>query len=140
MNTMERLGAAVAAHRATGATGPRDELLALWEETDDVAHRCAIAHHLADMYDDPALALMWDTRALDAARPGTDAGFYPSLHLNLADDLRRLGSFGAAAEHLAAARSHPPAVADDEYVALMRTAFAAVEDAIEHRSTEPLVH
>ena len=58
---------------------------------------------MADLYEDPAQALAWDIRALDAVDALTDqrvqehhaalqvARFYPSLHLNLADNYRRLG-------------------------------------------------
>ncbi|WP_296388647.1 hypothetical protein [Williamsia sp.] len=106
------------------------------------------AHHLADLYDDPARALMWDVRALDAADALTDdwaqhhhaslqvAGFYPSLHLNLADNLRRLGSFDAAAEHLAAARERASALPDGDYGALIRGAIDGVGESVDRRSTE----
>lgn len=77
----------------------RQELLAIWEDLGvlgDSLHRCTLAHYLADLYPDPAEALIWDVRALDAASALTDhragehhaglevAGFYPSLHLNIA--------------------------------------------------------
>ncbi|MFG1925015.1 tetratricopeptide repeat protein [Cryptosporangium sp. NPDC048952] len=145
---MGRIGAAVAAHRASGGDGPREDLLAIWREfapsptgPDQALRRCTIAHYLADMYDDPALALMWDTRALDAAAnlPAEHVGFYPSLYLNIADNLRRLRSFDAAEEYLAEARRRPPAVADDSYTELMNTAFTAVGTALRERSTAPIM-
>lgn len=84
----------------TGSTlSARRKLLGLWSEigvTGDPLHRYSLAHYLADLYEDPAQALAWDVRALDAADAMTDqrvqehhaglriAGFYPSLHLNLA--------------------------------------------------------
>ena len=132
--------------------GPRATLENLWGEitaAGDALHRCTLAHHLADMYDDPARSLMWDVRALDAADALTDrrardhhaslsvAGFYPSLHLNLADNLRRLGSFDAAAEHLTAARERVSALPDDDYGQLIRAAIDGVGEAVERRSTEP---
>jgi hypothetical protein len=59
---------------------------------------------------------MWDERALAAADETPDgraaeyqaslqvSAFYPSLHLNLAEDHRKLGAAGRAREHLARAR------------------------------------
>ncbi|AEW99542.1 hypothetical protein SCATT_p13490 (plasmid) [Streptantibioticus cattleyicolor NRRL 8057 = DSM 46488] len=122
--TMDAIGRAVAEGRAGDAASARRQLLELWAETGvtgDPLHRCTLAHHLADFYPHPARALVWDVRALDAADAVTDqrvqahhaglriAGFSPSLHLNLADDHRRLGSFDAAAEHVEAAEAHAPA-------------------------------
>lgn len=143
---------AVLAARSGDTDGSRAALVDLWAEitaAGDPMHRCTLAHYLADLYDDPALALMWDVRALDAADALTDnraqqhhaslqvAGFYPSLHLNLADNLRRLGSFDAAAEHLTAARERVSALPDDDYGQLIRAAIDGVGEAVERRSTEP---
>ena len=149
---MARITAAVSASHAGDDGDARAELLATWREigaAGDPLHRCTLAHYLADMYADPAQALMWDTRALDAADALSDervqrhhaglqvAGFYPSLHLNLADNLRRLGSFEAAAEHIAAARARLDALPDDEYGAMIRRAVAEVADEIARRSIAP---
>jgi Lon protease-like protein len=110
-------------------------------------HRCTLAHYLADLYDDPALALTWDIRALDAADAITDervqqhdaslhiAGFYPSLHLNLADNYRRLASFDTAAEHINAARNHSPALPQDSYGDDIRAAITDVAVAIANHDT-----
>lgn len=108
----------------------------------DPPHRCALDHYLADMYDHPAEALTWDIRALDAADTLTDArltehhaglrvaGFYPSLHLNLADNFRRLGAFPAAGHHLDAARAHVDVLADDDYATMIRRALDEVAAAV----------
>lgn len=106
---MAAIGHAVTEGRCGDLTSARAQLLRLWSTigvTGDPLHRCTLAHHLADLYDDPAEALAWDVRALDAADAVTEqrvqqqypsvpgvslAGFYPSLHVNLADDYRRLG-------------------------------------------------
>ncbi|MET7430091.1 MULTISPECIES: hypothetical protein [Streptomyces] len=148
--TMEAIGRAVAEVRAGGAATARRKLLDLWSTigpAGDPLHRCSLAHHMADLYDDPARALVWDIRALDAADALTDqrvqehhaglqvAGFQPSLHLNLADDYRRLGSFEAAAEHIGAAREHAPNLPQDAYGAVLRTAIEQVADAIVRRDT-----
>ncbi|MFI2780874.1 hypothetical protein [Streptomyces sp. ALB3] len=146
--TMAAIGEAVAEGRAGGTASARDRLLGLWSAmgvTGDPLHRCSLAHYLADLYDDPARALVWDVRALDAADAMNDqrvqehqadlrvAGFYPSLHLNLADNYRRLGSFEAAAEHIEAAEAHAPNLPQGSYGDALRAAVQEVAAAIEIR-------
>ncbi|QFR01432.1 hypothetical protein F9278_40515 [Streptomyces phaeolivaceus] len=148
---MDAIGRAVAEGHAGDVVSARRRLLGLWSTigvTGDPLHRCALAHHLADLYPaDPARALAWDVRALDAADAATErrvqehdgrlrlAGFYPSLHLNLADGYRRLASFAAAAEHIDAARRHVPHLAQDAYGDLLRTAIEQVAEAVTRRDT-----
>ncbi|MFQ6226640.1 hypothetical protein [Nocardia sp. NPDC002869] len=149
--TMDAITAAVTLGRSGGTAAARERLLEIWRgigDAGDPLHRCTLAHYLADLHDDPAQALAWDVRALDAADALTDdrvqrhhaslrvAGFYPSLHLNLADNYRRLGSWDAAAEQLAAARERLDALSDDAYGAMIRTALDEVADAVTRRSTE----
>ncbi|RFU84360.1 hypothetical protein DY218_23150 [Streptomyces triticagri] len=146
--TMEAISRAVVQGRAGDTSAARQQLLTLWSTigvTGDPLHRCTLAHYLADLHEDPAQALAWDIRALDAADATTDArtqqhhaglhiaGFYPSLHLNLADNYRRLGSFDAAGEHLTAAEAHTPDLPDDAYGAFLRTALAEVAEAVSRR-------
>ncbi|MCQ4211906.1 hypothetical protein [Streptomyces longispororuber] len=146
--TMEAIGRAVVEGRTGDTLSARQQLLDLWAAigvTGDPLHRCSLAHYLADLYEDPAQALAWDVRALDAADAVTDqrvqehhagvhvAGFYPSLHLNLADNYRRLGSFDAATEHINAAREHAPSLPDDAYGAFLRTVLDEVAEAISRR-------
>ncbi|MCF2525841.1 hypothetical protein [Yinghuangia soli] len=148
--TMEAIGQAVTEGRTGDILSARHRLLNLWSEigvTGDPLHRCSLAHYLADLYEDPAQALAWDVRALDAADAVTDqrvqehhaglhiAGFYPSLHLNLADNYRRLGSFDAAGEHINAAQEHAPSLPQDAYGASLRTAIDEVAVAISQRDT-----
>lgn len=148
--TMDAITHAVMLGRGGDATTARRELLTLWERigvAGDPFHRCTLAHYLADLYDNPAEALIWDTRALDAADALTDdrarrhhsslsvAGFYPSLHLNIADNLRRSGAFDTAAEHLHLAQQHTAALTDDAYGDTIRTAIAEVQDATQRRDT-----
>lgn len=149
--TMDAIIEAVTAGRQGDADTARTRLLALWDEitpTGDALHRCTLAHYLADLYSDAAEALIWDVRALDAAAALTDAraqdhhaslqvaGFYPSLHLNIADNLRRLGSFDAARDHVEAGRARVDALPDDDYGAMLRRALVEVGEAVEQRSTE----
>ncbi|UGT45649.1 hypothetical protein LTV02_10240 [Nocardia yamanashiensis] len=148
--TMEAIGAAVGIGRAGDVESARRDLLAIWEQigvAGDPLHRCTLAHYLADLYEDPAESLVWDVRALDAADALTDdraqqhhaglqvAGFYPSLHLNLADNFRRLGAFHAAADHIDDAEQHTAALADGPYGDTIRTAIHEVKQAIANRDT-----
>jgi hypothetical protein len=146
--TMEAIGQAVTEGRTGDIASARQKLLGLWSAigvTGDPLHRCSLAHYLADLYEDPAQALAWDVRALDAADAVTDqrvkehhtslhiAGFYPSLYLNLADNYRRLGSFDAAAEHISAAKTHAPNLPQDPYGGLLHGAIQEVAEAIAGR-------
>ncbi|HEY9564841.1 MAG TPA: hypothetical protein VIR30_13840 [Nocardioides sp.] len=147
---MEAIGNAVILGRAGNPEAARRNLLAIWEQigsAGDPFHRCTLAHYLADLHEEPAEALVWDVRALDAADALTDerveqhhvnlqvAGFYPSLHLNIADNLRRLGAFKAAREHIEQARLHSSALSDDAYGNTIRTAISEVRRAIVNRDT-----
>jgi len=150
--TMDAIAAAVAlGHRGDADSAVRD-LLSLWRQigvTGDPLHRCTLAHHLADLCDAPAESLVWDVRALDAADALTDgrvrrhhdalrvAGFYPSLHLNLADDFRRLGAFRAAGDHLDRAEERMPALPDGPYGDTIRSAVREVRQAVAVRDTGP---
>ncbi|WP_330229449.1 hypothetical protein OHA40_25805 [Nocardia sp. NBC_00508] len=155
MTTPDETMAAITSAVALGHDGrpddAREALLALWSSLGpqgDPLHRCALAHYLADLYDDAAEALTWDIRALDAADSLTDdraqsydaalqvAAFYPSLHLNLADNYRRLGSFEAAQREIDAANTRLHTLADDGYGAMIRAAVEEVAAAIRERRTE----
>ncbi|GAC57479.1 hypothetical protein GOHSU_20_00160 [Gordonia hirsuta DSM 44140 = NBRC 16056] len=146
---------AVEAGRLGDADLTRADLQTIWDrlDQDDAFHRTVLAHYLADLYDDPTEALVWDERALAASpglvdsdlaeiAPGVSAeGFLPSLHLNVADQLRRLGRFDEAAQQLEAARSHTPALAEDMYGTAIREAIKNQDIAIAERDTtvrEPL--
>ncbi|ASR04209.1 hypothetical protein [Gordonia rubripertincta] len=63
------------------------------------------------------------------------AAFYPSLHLNLADGFRRLGSFDAARRHVEAAREHMSALPAEAYGDLIRAATEQVAAAVADRDT-----
>lgn len=148
--TMELISKAVILGHTGDVESARRDLLAMWYRigvAGDPFHRCTLAHYLADLYENPAEALLWDVRALDAANALTDeraqqhhaglhvAGFYPSLYLNIADNLRRLGTFEAAAEHINNAEQHTSALLDDDYGHSIRTAIDEVRQAIDNRDT-----
>jgi hypothetical protein len=131
MDVMARIAAAVELGHGGAVEEARRQLAALWEEPAvqaDPFHRCALAHHAADLEPEVADELRWDVRALVAADEVTPvrdtpidvAAFYPSLHLNLGDAYRRAEDLPAAREHLARARACVEVLPDDGYGRLIR--------------------
>ncbi len=127
---MTRIGHAV----ELGQRGERQNARQLFAELaeqigpdGDALHRVALAHAMADVQDDARDELAWDLRALQAADAVTDeraaqagvagpvAGFYPSLHLNLGEDYRRLGDLPAARRHLELGQVAAAVLRDDGY-------------------------
>jgi tetratricopeptide (TPR) repeat protein len=110
----------------------RDAFAQLWAEVSDgdPFHQCILAHYMADAQDEPLDELDWDRRALAAAdrisreRPDaaslTILSFYPSLHLNLADVLHRVGQIEEARKHLKQAQQSVDALTDDAYGQMIR--------------------
>ncbi|CAM4034430.1 hypothetical protein NONI108955_05330 [Nocardia ninae] len=151
-DTMAAITQAVTLGHEGHPDAARESLLTLWNSVGpqgDPLHRCSLAHYLADLYDDAAESLAWDIRALDAADALTNAraqqyepsldvqGFYPSLHLNLADNYRRLSSFAAAQREVGAARATLHTLPDTPYATMIRTAVEEVEQAIRAQNTQP---
>ena len=132
---LARISAAVGLG-ATDRDASRAGLTAIWAEVEagDPLHRCVLAHYLADLQDDVRDELRWDLRALAAAgevtpeRAGAGSldvrALYPSLHLNLGDDYRRLGAAAQAREHLALARAAEHVLPDDGYGRMIRGGIA----------------
>ena len=138
---LDAVGQALAAGGRGDRVAARSQLEALWQlvgADGDPLLRCAIAHTLADHHDDPDDELVWDQRALAAAdlvdaermqlagMPGTPRGLLPSLHLNLADVLIRLGRFDDAVRHVDLGEAELEALADDGYRAMIAGGFARV--------------
>ncbi|MFD7557563.1 MULTISPECIES: hypothetical protein [unclassified Streptomyces] len=132
---MTRIGQAAILLHAGDREEARNRLGDIWTELGaegDSLHRCTLAHYMADAQDDPADALAWDLRALSAAEalgdgPLMPRGFYPSLHLSLADDYVKLGRPEAARAHLSRARAAAAALPDDEYGNGVRGAMLRLE-------------
>lgn len=139
--TMQAIMDTIADNEA-GPDGKRSRFDALWAEigeAGDPLHRCILAHYMADVQPDPAGALVWDQRALDAARavdeddfsaalPGLVLeGFFPSLHLNLAQDLEKLGRVDEARHHLAEARARFDDMPEDGYGKMIRGGVERLE-------------
>ena len=141
---MERISAAVAAYGSGDRDGARQQLAEIWAEiqTGDPLHRCFLAHYMADLQDDVRDELRWDLRALAAADDVTEEraqafarqfngaldvrALYPSLHLNLGDDYRRLGAAAQAREHLALAQQCMHVLPDDGYGRMIRGGIASL--------------
>jgi hypothetical protein len=110
-------------------------------------HVCVLAHVMADVQDDVHQELVWDQRALAAADALTDeratqagvalpvAGWYPSLHLNLAECYRTLGDLHRAREHLHRAQAGISALGDDEYGQLIKAWPGPAGGAVDHPIT-----
>lgn len=140
-----RLGQAI----ALGQEGRRDEARAafagIWTDVDDGGdplQRCMTAHHAADVQDDPADELAWDLRALAAAESVTDqraaaagatgpvAAFYPSLHLNLGEDHRKLGDLAEARRHLDLGLQAASSLGDDAYGSMIKDGLAGLAERV----------
>ncbi len=129
-------------------TGARLLFAQLWGQVGpqgDALHRCAIAHSMADVQDDPRDELQWDLLAFDAARDlddrrlgeagmaATVGNLFPSLHLNLGDVYRRLGDRQHAFLHLSAGRQALQRLPDDGYRSMISDGL----DRLERRLREP---
>jgi hypothetical protein len=133
---MTRIGEAIALAQQGRRPEARAAFSEIWTEIGDDGdplHRCTLAHHMADVQDDPRDELAWDLRALEAAESVTDeraaaagatgpvAAFYPSLHLNLGEDHRKLGDLAGAHRHLELGREAAASLGDDPYSSMIRT-------------------
>jgi hypothetical protein len=140
---MVRIGQAIETAQLGDRSGAQTVLMLIWETVGpdgDPLHRCAVAHSMADLQDDPENELLWDLRALEAAHLLTDdrlsaagmaisaGGFYPSLYLNLADVYRRLGAMDRAREHVALGKSAISWLSDDGYRRMIQLALDRVLD------------
>jgi hypothetical protein len=145
---MAEIAQAVARGHAGARAEARERFARLWARlgpSGDPLHRCALAHHAADVQEDLGEELRWDLRALAAADELTDArarehhgsltvaGFYPSLHLNLADVHRRLGDTGQARVHLVEAERAVGALPDDGYDRMIRQGIARCAARLDER-------
>ena len=140
---MERIHAGIACYHRGERDEARARLAAVWEEigpAGDPFHRCTLAHFMADLQQDPREELAWDLRALDAADALSDArlqehhaalelrSFYPSLHLNLAEDYRKLGDRERASEHLERAAACVEPLPDEGFANFIRMGIARLRE------------
>ena len=140
---MGRIRAAIAMSQRGERAAARQEFGLIWAEIcadGDAFHRCVLAHYMADLQDDPHDQLTWDLRAIEAADSLTDdrvqahhaslriRAFYPSLHLNLAEDHRRLDDLAQAREHLIQAQQKSDALDDGDYANGIKAAITRLAD------------
>lgn len=140
---MTRIGEGIALRQQGDAPAARALFEQVWADLSpdgDALHRCALAHSMADVQDDPQDELRWDLRALDAAQELTDErvgdataatsarAFLPSLHLNLADVYLRLDRHDAAGEHVTSATAALEALPRDGYREMIEQGLARVRD------------
>lgn len=137
---MTRIGEGITLSQQGDRRNARQVFDRLWNEVGadgNPLHRCALAHSMADVQDDPAEELVWDLQALDAADAVTEtqaaasgmqgpAGMYPSLHLNLGDVYLRLGDRQAARQHLDAGLAAAGSLGDDGYGMMIRRGLDAL--------------
>jgi hypothetical protein len=146
--TMARVATAMEHGQQGRPAEARELFAAIWADLGphgDPLHRVAVAHAMADVQDDPHQELAWDLRALEAVDGVTDeraaaagttgpvAAFYPSLHLNLGEDYRKLGDVAAARRHLALGLAAAGTLPDDGYGAMIRGGL----DGLSERLGEP---
>lgn len=126
-------------------------LLELWDELgpENAYHRSLTAHYLADTEQDLDEELKWDLLALEAAQTFADrpiettpyaAGaqaFLPSLHLNLADDYRRMGDFERARHHAEEGAVACHVLGLDAYSQTVRAGLVRVETQIAEQDRGP---
>lgn len=136
---MERIQSAVLLQMQGAKDAARVELAALWDEIGDAGdplHRCTLAHYMADLQDDVRASLLWNERSLASGEALTDerlrqtfptlsaAGFMASLHLNLAEDHRKLGDRDTARRQLELGEAATAALGDDGYGKMVRDGLA----------------
>ena len=128
--------------RGGDTDGAKTDLADIWNriaDTDDSFHRCVLAHYMADLHE-PVEAIIWDELALAAATENPDRtdAFLPSLHLNIADNRRRLGDFDVAAQHLDLARKSLPSLDGGPYAEQMERWIGDVYSLNDAHLTSPL--
>jgi hypothetical protein len=132
---MDEIADAIAFLHGGDRPKARSRFKAIWSRiagNPEAFHECVLSHYMADAQEDMQHELAWDLRALDAALRCTDAeaqryqgslsiaAFMPSLHLNLADDYRKLGDLPRSKQHLALAQKTTESLADDPYGQMIR--------------------
>jgi hypothetical protein len=122
-------------------SGARHRFAEIWSRMQpipDPLQECVLSHYMADLQDEIDMELMWDSRALNAALRATDddaknhhpslsiKDFFPSLHLNLADDYLRTGDFDSAKRHLQDGLSVLSVLTDSPYVTTIHSGFERI--------------
>ena len=99
-----------------------------WAEAQDDFEACIAAHYVARHQSTADEELDWNRKALERAQlVGADkvASFYPSLYLNLAHSLEKLGRTGEACELYATAAARLDGQPESPYLQLVRSGIVA---------------
>ncbi len=147
MRTWEDVLAAIGIALGGDPEQGRHDLLSCWADTreTDHAHRCVLAHYLADLETDLAAEVRWDEQALASFANVNDAdlvpvgipaaaGLAPSLHLNLGDGYLRQDRAPEAQEHLNAGVAALSALPDDGYSAMIRRGLTGLQERLAAKS------
>jgi tetratricopeptide (TPR) repeat protein len=121
-----------AAGMAAEGEGRSADAKALFEqafaESRDDFEACIAAHYVARHQTTVEAELDWNSRALERANLVDDErvqGFYPSLYLNLAHSLEKMGRTGEACELYGAAAARLEGQPDSPYTQLVRSGISA---------------
>jgi hypothetical protein len=99
-----------------------------WAESRDDFEACIAAHYVARHQSTADDELEWNRTALKRAElvsPDRVRSFYPSLYLNLAHSLEKLGRTDEACELYATAAARLDGEPDNPYTQLVRSGIAA---------------
>ncbi|MDQ0736296.1 hypothetical protein [Arthrobacter agilis] len=146
MTDWDRITAAVGVSQGGDKDRGRELLMECWDATEpaDHAHRCVLAHYLADTETEIGKEVAWDEKALeehaflaedDLAALGIPSArsLRPSLHLNLADGYHRQDRTDLAQAHLERGQAATEALQDDGYGKMIRSGL----DNLAQRMTTP---
>jgi tetratricopeptide (TPR) repeat protein len=121
-----------AAGMAAEGEGRSADAKALFEqafaESRDDFEACIAAHYVARHQTTVEDELEWNSRALERANLVDDErvqGFYPSLYLNLAHSLEKMGRTGEACELYGTAAARLEGQPDSPYTQLVRSRISA---------------
>ncbi|WP_009474828.1 tetratricopeptide repeat protein [Rhodococcus sp. JVH1] len=160
MDTPDAVMARIAQGQELAVAGDREGARRIFEEvwdvlagpgadTPDPLHVVTLAHYMADVQTDPVEELRWDLRALHAADSLTDdrarqhhsslrvAGFYPSLHLNVAAAHHALGQTSEARQHLDRATQSCEHLTDNGYGRMIRGAVERLRAELDAEAVGP---
>ena len=160
MDTPDAVMARIAQGQELAVAGDREGARRIFEEvwdalagagdaTPDPLHVVTLAHYMADVQTDPAEELRWDLRALTAADSLTNhrarqhhsllqvAGFYPSLHLNVAAAHHALGQSSEARHHLDRATQSCEHLTDNGYGRMIRAAVERLRAELDAEAVGP---
>ncbi len=144
--TWEHILAAIGTALGGDSEQGHHDLRICWANTSetDHAHRCVLAHYLADLETDLGAEVGWDEQALASFAHVSDAdltpvgipaaaGLAPSLHLNLGDGYLRQGRTEEARDELNVGLAALSALPDDGYGAMIYRGLSGLQERLSAR-------